>query len=263
MDRGTPRFEASLSVRRTTLTPAEGKWVPRNRPPGCSPKRRPRAGTVEGRRPFQRDARGEPYPSGYRSSRSSARRGPRHLLRKASTESTGGSNLLEPLGASGSGPTPTANVLTDRRGGRTSGSRPDPARPRIRRAHPGNVRRCLQHVHLSMDHRALARGHPNDDRFVGCRAVAALARRQVGPRRSPSGERAAGGIDGYPSRPDPTPPIPRIALLVLGTQEGRRTSWEGIREHLDRRRSWGRRVVIGSWIPVGECKAMRGNNRTD
>jgi hypothetical protein len=83
---------------------------------------------------------------GYRTCRTSARRIWRRLPRKASTEPTGGEDPIEPSGPSGCEPTPNVVVLTDIRGGRTNGSRPDLAGLRPWRTHTGSVRSDHQRV---------------------------------------------------------------------------------------------------------------------
>lgn len=117
--------------------------------------------------------------------------------------------------------------------------------------------------HISSGDRTINRSHPYDDRYVGCRAVAAETRRQTGWRDLPLGGMAHSALSFLRLVLTDPPRIPRIALLVLGALKGRQTSRKDARLPFDPRRSIGGRAVAGSLVPEGECKTMRGNNQTD
>jgi hypothetical protein len=150
-------------------------------------------------------------------------------------------------------------ALRGDRVGRTNGRATTSAWQGARRILPGTS----PAFHVSSDDRMPSRCHLFDDRFVGCRAVTAETRRQVGRWDIP-----LGGVIRLSSRPSvtsriPLHRIPRIALLVLGTLEGKRTSWEDVREPFDLRRWESERTAAGSQFPEGGFKATRGNNRTE
>jgi hypothetical protein len=93
-----------------------------------------------------------------------------------------GEGQCEPHGARGTDPTPAEGVLTDTPDGRTNVKSPDPARSKAWQTHRG----CNREPFLT-GRTALNRGHPYDDRSVGCRAVTAEKRRQAGWRGLPLG----------------------------------------------------------------------------
>jgi len=155
-------------------------------------------------------------------------------------------------------------------------SAPGPgSRPRFERGHPANPhgpsnqgdRPPSSDVPSHAD-RSLAEGPPDrtsdhhGNRLVGRRAVEGGTTGVVPPRgRHP---RVAGRPSAAPRPHGRTRDlIPGSELSRVGALEGRRTSREGARAAIDRRRSERARAGAGTSVPEGRYKAMRGAMPTD